>query len=222
MKIIKPFLVVTFSLALAGCIVPPRSIVTLPTTPPMVAAPPPNLVAQGAIYQAGNSMMLYETRRATRVGDVLTIQLAETFTGNDTSKVDLSRDGSATVTRTDGSGTPAYLARLFNLGSSDTKFGGQGNNSSSRSMTGTLAVSVINLLPNGNLIVAGEKEVAMHGNVDILRLSGIVNPRDIDSNNNIPSNKVADARIEQAGVGAMTDATTMGWLQRQFLTRMSY
>jgi flagellar L-ring protein precursor FlgH len=62
----------------------------------------------------------------------------------------------------------------------------------------------------------------MHGNIDILRLSGIVNPRDIDAGNIIASNKVANARIEQAGVGEMNDATTMGWLQRLFLTRMSY
>ena len=68
-------------------------------------------------------------------------------------------------------------------------------------MTGTLAVTVIGTMPTGNLLVAGEKLIAMNGNHDRLRLSGIVNPKDIEAGNFVSSSKVANAKIEQAGSG---------------------
>jgi flagellar L-ring protein precursor FlgH len=89
-------------------------------------------------------------------------------------------------------------------------------------MTGTLAVSVIATLPTGNLVIAGDKIIAMNQNRDRLRLSGIVNPKDIEVGNYVSSSKVANARIEQAGVGMLADATTVGWLQRMFLSVLTF
>ncbi|MFL6685511.1 flagellar basal body L-ring protein FlgH, partial [Paraburkholderia graminis] len=87
---------------------------------------------------------------------------------------------------------------------------------------GTLAVTVIGTMPTGNLVVSGEKVISMGGNRDRLRLSGVVNPKDIETGNYVASSKVANARIEQAGSGMISDATTMGWLQRMFLSVLTF
>jgi flagellar L-ring protein precursor FlgH len=83
-------------------------------------------------------------------------------------------------------------------------------------------VTVIGTVSGGNLVVSGEKMIAMSGTRDRLRLSGIVNPKDIEAGNYVASSKVANARIEQAGVGMVNDATTMGWLQRMFLSVLTF
>jgi flagellar L-ring protein precursor FlgH len=211
------------SLAASACTSsPPRSIVEMPTFAPAVAQPV-NVNTQGAIFQASSSLSLYETPRAQRVGDVLTIRLSENYEGSSSADAAASRASSISAEAADKStGAAARLARLFNIGSANTTFKGEGNTKNVSAMNGTLAVSVIGTLPSGNLIVAGDKVIAMSGNNDRLRLSGIVNPKDIEAGNYVPSNKVANARIEQAGVGMLADSTTMGWLQRLFLSVLTF
>ncbi|SAL76648.1 flagellar basal body L-ring protein [Caballeronia arvi] len=199
-----------------------RSIVEMPTYAPAVAQPV-NVNTLGAIYQAGSSVSLYETSRAQKVGDVLTIRLAESYQGSNSADASATRASSISAQAADqSSGAAARLARLFNVGSADTSFKGSGSTSNLSAMSGTLAVSVIGTLPGGNLVVAGDKIIAMSGNQDQLRFSGIVNPKDIEAGNYVASNKVANARIEQAGVGMLADSTTMGWLQRLFMSVLTF
>ncbi|BAO90993.1 flagellar basal body L-ring protein FlgH [Caballeronia cordobensis] len=208
--------------ALAACSSASRSIVEMPTYAPAVAQPV-NVNTLGAIYQAGSSLSLYETARAQKVGDVLTIRLAESYQGSNSADASASRASSISAEAADKStGAAARLARLFNVGSADTSFKGKGGTSNLSAMSGTLAVSVIGTLPGGNLVVAGDKVIAMSGNQDQLRFSGIVNPKDIEAGNYVASNKVANARIEQAGVGMLADSTTMGWLQRLFMSVLTF
>jgi flagellar L-ring protein precursor FlgH len=207
---------------LAACASPPTSIVDTPMMPPLASAPL-NVNSQGAIYQAGNPILLYETPRAQRIGDVLTIRLSESYTGNNSANASASRSSDITAQAADQStNAAARLARLFNIGSAATTFKGQGALSNTSGMSGTLAVTVIDTMPTGNLVVSGEKLIAMNGNNDRLRLSGIVNPKDIEAGNYIASSKVANARIEQAGAGMLADSTTMGWLQRMFLSVLTF
>jgi flagellar L-ring protein precursor FlgH len=216
-----------FALALAACSSPgssagSRSIVDMPTYAPTVAQPV-NVNTLGAIYQAGASGSLYETSRAQKVGDVLTIRLAESYQGSNSADAKASRASSISAEAADkSSSAAARLARLFNVGSADTSFKGNGSTSNLSAMSGTLAVSVIGTLPGGNLVVAGDKIIAMSGNQDRLRFSGIVNPKDIEAGNYVASSKVANARIEQAGVGMLADSTTMGWLQRLFMSVLTF
>jgi flagellar L-ring protein precursor FlgH len=206
----------------AACVSPPQSIVETPMTPPLASAPL-NVNSQGAIYQAGNSLLVYEAPRAQRIGDVLTIRLSEAYTGSNSANASASRASEITAEAADKStGTAARLARLFNIGSAATTFNGKGAISDTNGMTGTLAVTVIGTMPTGNLVVSGEKLIAMSGNNDRLRLSGIVNPKDIEAGNYVASSKVANARIEQAGVGMLADSTTMGWLQRLFMSVLTF
>ncbi|MGF6808944.1 flagellar L-ring protein precursor FlgH [Paraburkholderia sp. Clong3] len=199
-----------------------RSIVETPMAPPLASAPL-NVNTQGAIYQAGAPLLLYETPRAQHVGDVLTIRLSESYSGNNSASASANRTSSITATAADQStNAAARLAKLFNIGSASTDYKGQGNLSDISDMTGTLAVTVIGTVSGGNLVVSGEKVIAMGGTRDRLRLSGIVNPKDIEAGNYVASSKVANARIEQAGLGMVNDATTMGWLQRMFLSVLTF
>ncbi|NPT43158.1 flagellar basal body L-ring protein FlgH, partial [Paraburkholderia sp. 1N] len=184
---------------------------------------PLNVTPQGATYQAGAPLLLYETPRAQHIGDVLTIRLSESYSGNNSATAAANRSSSITATAADQStNAAARLARLFNIGSASTDYKGQGSLTDISGMTGTLAVTVIGTMSTGNLVVSGEKVIAMSGNRDRLRLSGIVNPKDIEAGNYVASSKVANARIEQAGVGMVSDSTTMGWLQRMFLSVLTF
>ncbi|HEY1999689.1 flagellar basal body L-ring protein FlgH [Paraburkholderia sp.] len=212
----------TAALWLAACAGHQDSIVSTPMMPPLTSAPL-NVNSQGAIYQAGASLQLYETPRAQHIGDVLTIVLSESYSGNSSANTTANRSSSITATAADQStGTAARLARLFNIGSASTSFTGQGSMTDANGMNGTLAVTVIGTTPTGNLLVSGEKLIAQNGNHDRLRLSGIVNPKDIGLGNFVSSSKVANARIEQAGQGIISDATTVGWLQHLFLSVLTF
>ena len=203
---------------LAACTSGRDSIVDLPMTPPLATAPI-NVNTMGAIYQAGAPLVLYETPRAQRIGDVLTIRLAESYSSNDSTDSSAHRSANMTAEAADGSTKAAQrLAKLFNVGSSAADFSAKGALVDARAMRGTLAVTVIGTTANGNFVIAGEKLIALKGNRERLRLSGIVNPKDIEAGNYVESNKVANARIEEAGSGALADGTTMGWLQRMFLS----
>jgi flagellar L-ring protein precursor FlgH len=210
------------AVCLAACASHPSSIVDTPMAPPL-ASTPMNVNTQGAIYQAGTPLLLYETPRAQHIGDVLTIVLSESYTGNNSTTAAASRSSSITATAADQStNAAARLAKLFNVGSAATTYNGQGSVTDTSGMTGTLAVTVIGTMPTGNLVVSGEKVISQSGNQDRLRLSGVVNPKDIESGNYVASSKVANARIEQAGVGMVADSTTMGWLQRMFMSVLTF
>lgn len=222
MNISPAFVVTTMAFCVAACSTGPHSIVDTPMVAPVSSAPL-NVNTQGAIYQAGSSLLLYETPRAQHLGDVLTIRLAESYSGNSNSNASASRSSDISAQAADQStNAAAKLAKLFNIGSASTTFKGQGSISDTTGMSGTLAVTVIGTMPTGNLVVSGEKIIAMNGNHDRLRLSGVVNPKDVEAGNFVDSSKVANAKIEQAGEGMLADSTTMGWLQRLFLSVLTF
>jgi flagellar L-ring protein precursor FlgH len=80
-----------------------------------------------------------------------------------------------------------------------------------------LTTTVVGVLPNGNLQVAGEKQIAINRGSEHIRFSGVVDPRSITGSNTVSSTQVADARIEFRSKGVMDEVQTMGWLQRFFL-----
>ena len=97
-------------------------------------------------------------------------------------------------------------------------FSGKGGAAARNTFSGTLTVTVTELLANGNLRVVGEKQIAINQGTEFIRFSGVVNPRTISSGNTVPSTQVADARIEYVGNGYINEAQQMGWLQRLFLS----
>ncbi|MGC3964921.1 MAG: flagellar basal body L-ring protein FlgH [Rhodocyclaceae bacterium] len=217
-------------LALCLCVATHLAACSLFPAPPVIDKPTtaratdysPRIVNRGAIYQASNAIMLFEEPVARYVGDVLTIELAESMKSSSKTTTTTSKEGSAAAK---GPGALAsmtgILKELFNIDadtSASAKFEGTGKTETTDSLSGTLAVTVVDVLPNGNLMVGGDKRMSLSGNMTTLRFTGVVRRRDIQQGNVISSKKVADARIEQVGRGVIADANTLGWMQRLFLT----
>ena len=178
-------------------------------------------LANGAIYHPSSHRGLFEDRRARLIGDLLTIQIQEKTTARSSSNSSVDRKGSV-----DGSisrlpfvpQTSSLMPKLGLAGESNNTFEGKGATGSENLFTGTITVTVVDVLPNGNLVVSGEKQVGINQNVEALRFSGVVNPATVLPGNIVSSTQVADARLEVRGRGDIDSAQTVGWLARFFLS----
>jgi flagellar L-ring protein precursor FlgH len=193
---------------------------------PMSARPAPRLespVANGAIYQAAFSRPLFEDRRARFVGDTITIKITESTTASaaNANKLDKSNAQKASVTGL--SGLPGKGLLGIDLGAtSSTAFSGKGAAANNNVFNGSITVTVIDVMPNGNLLVSGEKQLAIGEEQEFVRISGVVNPSFVDFSNTIDSSKVADARIEYKSAGQISDGQIMGWMARFFLNVLPF
>ncbi|MBU6259539.1 MAG: flagellar basal body L-ring protein FlgH [Burkholderiales bacterium] len=195
----------------------PRVDVADTAPPPASAIAPPRAAVNGSIYQAGSFRPMFEDFRARLVGDTLTIQIVENISATATSTSSVAKTGTlgASVSALPILGTSA-LGRATASGTSNNTFSGQGATVNSNAFTGTITVIVRQVLPNGNLLIAGEKQIGVNENVDMLRFSGQVDPRAIQQGNTVPSSSVANVRLEQRGRGQQADSQAMGWLARVF------
>jgi len=179
---------------------------------------PAPAVANGAIYQsAGTYMPLFEDLRPRRVGDVVTIVLDEQANASKNSSASASRTSGASLVPTT---VPTGLEELGRWGfdiEGDSEFSGTGGAQANNRLTGTITVTVSDVLPNGNLAVIGEKQIMINQGTEYMRFSGVVNPRFVNARNSVRSSQVADAQIEYTGKGYLSEAQRMGWLQRFFL-----
>lgn len=194
---------------------------------PMTMRPQPQNMAlsgDGAIYQARTMRPLFEDRRARMVGDTLTVLLTETTSASTSGSNNLARTSSASQGISAMGRIPVErLTNNFNVGyESNTQFDGSGAASNTNSFSGSITVTVIDVYPNGNLLVSGEKQIAIGRETQYVRLSGVVNPTFLGINNQINSTQVADARIEYKGNGPIDEASAMGWLARFFLSIMPF
>ena len=180
-------------LLVSGCAVQPSSIVPHPTSArspglPLAAS------ANGAIFQKNTFQSIYNDYRARNVGDVLTILIRERVSAD---KKDAASDNKSGK-------IDAHVDKLFGLNlvgmqaAEETKIQSDGKaaGSASYNFSGSIAVTVIEVLPNGNLLVSGEKQVGMDKGTEFIRLSGVVAPITIEAGNTLPSTKLADARVE--------------------------
>ncbi len=199
--------------SLAAC-VPTTHIVD-----PLSARPAPQPVyvasANGAIYKAGvNDHPMFEDRRARHIGDVLTITISETTTAEGKSGTSSANTGSLNVT------TPAIKGGLS--GSNSVKSSNATDATGTNTFTGTLTATVIEVLPNGNLRVAGEKQVTIRYSNEYVRFSGVVNPVDINATNSVPSTKVADVHLEYKGATNLDSADVTSMFARIFTTVLPF
>lgn len=204
-------------MVLTGCAqIPHASVVGEQERIDVVDRPPP--VPNGSIYQPRQGVQtLFEDRRPNAVGDILTIKLNEKVSASKNSQSSADRSGSASLDMAD---LPDAIDKLQEYGfevSGESDFEGSGGSSANNTFTGTITVSVLELLNNGNLRVRGEKQIAINQGTEFIRFSGVVDPRTVTAQNTVPSTKVADARIEYVGDGYINEAQSMGWLQRIFL-----
>lgn len=211
----KTGFIVFILLLLSACTpIPPRDPNFAPVQPASLMPPVQN---SGSIYQAGYDMRLFEDNKAMRVGDILMIKFNELTQAKKADDLSTAKNTDVAVSAPTLSGFA-----LSTLTGNDAKtelaakrsFDGQGKADQSNSLIGDISVTVVELLPNGNLKIRGEKRVTLNQGDEYIRLSGIVRPIDIDPANTLSSDKVADATIMYIGEGAMADASKMGWLSR--------
>jgi flagellar L-ring protein FlgH len=190
------------------------------TQQPMTAAPPvpPQMQPPGSIFNPGYAgHPLFEDQRPRNVGDILTIVIAENINATKSSGLAANRNGTTNFSTASTGFLPGFFnhANLNSQGA--TTFNGTGGANASNTFNGVLTVTVTSVLPNGNLVVSGEKEMLINQGNEFVRFSGVVNPNTVAGDNSVYSNQVSDAKIEYSAKGVINEAETMGWLQRFFL-----
>lgn len=183
----------------------------------------PNPVPTGSLYSPASYRPGFEDHRARLVGDVITIQITENLSASQSAKTDVSRQSSLSAGVSAfpflGAGT---LADLNAGAKSANSMSGDGKTEASNTFRGSITAVVTDVLPNGHLVVIGEKQIGVNQAVDVLQFSGTVDPRAIRPGNTVLSTQVANVRVLSRGRGAPADAQTFGWLARFFLTLLPF
>lgn len=183
----------------------------------------PAAAPTGGLYRAATYRPGFEDPRARLPGDTVTIQISERVTASQSSSASIERTAEATAGITAlplFNGSPWSRADLG--AQSENTFSGDGSTQSNNTFNGTITATVQDVLPNGHLVVTGEKQIGVNANVDVLRFSGTIDPRHIRPGNVVPSTQVANARIESRGRGAQGEALSIGWLARFFLSVLPF
>lgn len=176
-------------------------------------------VQNGSLFQAASYRPLYESPRARLVGDIITVTITE--------RVSAKQESSSTIEKTGNisgsiSALPfakaAQLAKLDTAATSSNTFDGTGSTESTHNFSGTITATVVEVLSNGHLVIAGEKQIGVNRNVEVLRFSGQVDPVTILPGNTVASSAIANVRVEQRGRGAQDAAQGIGWIARFFLS----
>ncbi|MFQ5469343.1 MAG: flagellar basal body L-ring protein FlgH [Gammaproteobacteria bacterium] len=206
-------------LALSGCSSIPMQQQVVNESEPVVMIPEPPESVDGSIYQTGYGVALFEDVKARRVGDILTIVLSEQTNASKTAKTSTSKENDINIANPTLLGAPVAFSSSGTLQAqldSAKTFSGEGDSEQSNELTGNLTVSVIKVLPNGYLKVEGEKQITINKGDEYVRISGIIRPIDIRSDNSVLSTQVANAKIAYGGKGVVADSNEMGWLARFF------
>lgn len=176
--------------------------------------------SNGSIYQEGRMVGLFTDIRAARVGDIVTIVLEEKMNASKKATTSTSKSGSASMSvpvlmgdAATGKSFPMFGANL----DSAQDFSGDGSSSQSNNLNGTVTATVTRVLPNGNMVIEGEKWLTLNQGQEYIRLSGVIRPSDVMPDNSVMSTLIADARIEYAGKGMVADSNKAGWLSRFFM-----
>lgn len=187
-------------------------------TNPALARP-----SNGSLFQTASYRPLFEDRRARMAGDTVTINIIE--------NVSASQKSTSTIDKKSGidssiSAVPFLSANSFTRASatagSTHNFAGKGGTESANTFHGSITATVVDVQPNGHLVVTGEKQIGVNENVDVLRFSGTIDPRAIQAGSVVSSTQVANVRIESRGRGAQGEAQVMPWLGRFFMSVLPF
>ena len=216
----KQFMTLAFGIALicvlCGCASHPVIDEFAATWPDVVEPVPAN---NGSIYQVGQDVQLFENSVAHRVGDTVTINLVESTAAQKSSSTKTAKTSNIDMSAPTiaGGGVKIGGRDLFSVGIDNSrKFDGSGDSQLSNKLEGFVTVTVAKRLPNGNLLVRGQKWISINQGSEFIRVQGVIRPIDILPDNSIASYKVADATISYGGRGALADANRPGLLSRFF------
>lgn len=189
-----------------------------------VATPTPRAqpASNGSLYSDG-ALQLFTDNKARRVGDILTVILSESTSTQKSSGIGVSKESDISIPEVAGAaGTllgRGITAGAYSLGTdlgASRDFSGAADANQRNNLQGSIAVTVVEVWPNGTLSIRGEKWMTLNRGDEFIRVSGLVRPDDIAPDNSLVSTKIANARITYAGTGALADSQTMGWLSRFF------
>lgn len=204
---------------LTGCVITEPAKPNDPAYAPIVTAtsamPVPN---RGGIYRPDYSVSLFEDRRAMRVGDILSVILSERTQSSKTADTEITKENSISF------GTGNVLGAAPSIGgvnfstevAQDRELLGEASSDQSNSLSGSIAVTVADILPNGLLVVRGEKWMTLNNGQEFIRVKGLVRPEDVQPDNSVMSTKLADARITYSGTGDLADVNKQGWAAKFF------
>ena len=189
---------------------------TMPEDIPVVEA------GNGAIFQSGRDVQLFENAVARRVGDTVTINLQESTAAQKSASTTTSKSTTVDMPSPTlaGAGIQLHGNDILNFDIQNQRvFDGTGDSQLSNKLQGFITVTVAKRLANGNLVVRGQKWIGINQGNEFIRIQGVIRPVDILPDNSIPSYKVADASISYGGQGALADANRPGLLSRFFNSR---
>lgn len=213
--------VATGFVILSGCAAMTRDI-PQPDDPRYAPVPASHLRmgadVSGSIYQPARNFSFYGDQVALNVGDILTVTLEEQTSASKSADTTYDKDDEVTLNEATILGNAVNFKgmSLLTNPSMERAFDGSASSDQSNSLQGSISVTVSEVLPNGILRIQGEKWLKLNQGDEYIRLTGLVRPQDIGTDNTIPSSKVADARIAYGGTGEFDDVNRQGWLTRFF------
>ena len=186
----------------------------------LASSPTPTKFSSGAIYNSAQAGLFATDRRASRVGDILTVSFAESFQAT---KSQNAANGKST-------GYEINLPNVMGLNALEPgiqtgvnqSFSGTGSSAQSNSLTGQMSVTVARVFEGGNLEIMGQKKLTLNNGDEYIRVHGMVRPEDIGSDNVVSSDRIANAEIKYIGAGDVADTAKVGWLQKVLTTVSPY
>lgn len=207
---------------MVGCAATKPTQLVKPNDPNYAPVPASQLVppqAQaGSLFLSGTGMQLYGDKKARTVGDIITIELDERTVSSKSSQTSTSKTSAANLANPNIAGGPIGIAgnEISAEIAGDRSFSGSGDADQSNRLQGAITVTVSEILPNGVLRVRGEKWMTLNQGDEYIRITGLLRPEDINLDNSVSSQKLADARISYAGTGTLADSNKSGWLTSFF------
>ena len=174
----------------------------------------------GAIYDPSLNLFLFEDVKARRIGDLITVVLEEKINASKTASTEADKDSNVDIPNPTLFGKDNRLNELVNDFESTREFEGEGESTQENSIEGNITVMVHEVYANGYLLVKGEKLIELNEGSEVVRISGIVRPTDVTTDNTILSNQIANAQITYKGKGIVSDSSRAGWLTRFFYTAL--
>lgn len=216
-QIVRLMMSALLTLLLTACSIQ-KSEMKTPTFDEQLAPPSPNY-SNGSIWQA-SSVSLAEDFKARKKGDILTILITEQASASKEATTGTKRGSSMGASINNLMGFEQNLKTIHNFmdlsnlikASSSSQFDGSGATTRKENLSATITAKVIDVLPNGNFLIEGRRNVKVNNEDQIILVEGTVRPRDISSDNVINSSYIADARITYAGKGVISDRQSPGWL----------
>lgn len=212
----KQLMAGVLALVLSGC----ESPALLVTKDDAAYAPPEDIVMpeapvrSGGVYNSSYNWSLIQDRRAYRVGDILTVKLDESTQASKQARTNYGKKNDVAL------GVPEAFGhavdKLSGAIDGNRNFNGSATSQQQNSLRGAITVAVYKVLPNGVLAIRGEKWLTLNQGDEYMRVTGLVRADDVERDNSVSSQRIANARISYAGRGALSDANAAGWLVRFF------